>query len=486
MPEVFLQLDNVTVKLGAQKILDTISLTLYQGQHWAITGQSGSGKTVLAHTLAGRHFFSGHIIPSFDTPETFHQSIVVVEQQHRFKDLTNRRDFYYQQRFNSFDAEQTATVAQELSHYITSENQSEADRYINLLQISALLQEPLIQLSNGENKRLQLAIALLQKPRLLVLDNPFVGLDANGRKIFHSILDTISTTGITLLLITTPDEISSCFRHVATLEKGMLTSAVPREQYQPATEKDHTLPIAPETLQAILQPSEANFTIAIKMADVNIQYEGKHILQHINWEVKRGDRWSLSGPNGAGKSTLLSLITGDNPQAYANKIYLFDRRRGSGESIWDIKKNTGYVSPEIHLYFDYTATCFQAIASGLFDTIGLFRTLSAEQEALVNQWINLLQLDAKAHHGLSRLSAGEQRLALLARALIKNPALLILDEPCQGLDKAHTQLFRNLVDTICAHAPTTLVYVSHYAEEIPSCVTKFLRLEKGVGTISTR
>jgi molybdate transport system ATP-binding protein len=479
MPDILLQLDKVSVKLGAQKILDNIDLTLCQGQHWAITGQSGSGKTVLAYTLAGRHFFSGHIIPSFDTPETFHQSIVVVEQQHRFKDLTNRSDFYYQQRFNSFDAEQTATVAQELSHYVTPDNQQEADEWTSLLQITTLLNEPLIQLSNGENKRLQLAIALLQKPRLLVLDNPFIGLDVNGRKIFHSILNTVSQTGITLLLITTPDEISSCITHVATLEKGALSNAVPREQYQPPVENNDALAIPAAALKAITTPSDVHFTTAIKMTDVNIQYEGKHILQGINWEVKRGDRWSVSGPNGAGKSTLLSLITGDNPQAYANEIYLFDRRRGSGESIWDIKRNTGYVSPEMHLYFDFTATCFQAIASGLFDTIGLFRTLSEEQEALVLQWISLLKLDGKAQHGLSRLSAGEQRLTLLARALIKSPALLILDEPCQGLDKAHTQLFRSLVDTICAHSPATLVYVSHYTEELPSCIDKFLRLEKG-------
>lgn len=484
MQDILLQLKQVTVKLGAQKVLDCIDLTIHPGEHWAVTGQSGSGKTVLAHTLAGRHFFSGHIHTSFDTPETFHHSIVVVEQQHRFKDLTNRSDFYYQQRFNSFDAEQTATVAQELSNYISPANEAAAAQWISLLQINDLMEEPLIQLSNGENKRLQLIIALLQQPKLLVLDNPFVGLDVNGREILHHILDKISTTGITLLLITTPDQLSPCITHVATLEKGVLTNAVPAAQYQAPAPATIALPVSTATLQAITGVADADFTTAIKMVDVTIQYEKKYILQHIDWEVKRGERWSLSGPNGAGKSTLLSLITGDNPQAYANEIYLFDRRRGSGESIWDIKKKTGYVSPEMHLYFDYTATCFQAIASGLFDTIGLFRTLTAEQEALVYQWISLMQLDAKAHQGLSRLSAGEQRLALLARALIKHPALLILDEPCQGLDAAHTQLFRHLVDAICAHSPTTLVYVSHYRSEIPACVNKFLQLEKGKATIT--
>lgn len=484
MADILLQLEQVTVKLGAQKVLGNIDLTIYEGQHWAVTGQSGSGKTVLAHTLAGRHFFSGHIHASFGTPETYHHSIVVVEQQHRFKDLTNRSDFYYQQRFNSFDAEKTATVAQALSDYITPGNQEQATHWISLLQINSLLEEPLIQLSNGENKRLQLVIALLQQPRVLVLDNPFVGLDVKGRAILHGILQQISTSGITLILITTPDQLSPCITHVATLHNGALTNAVPVAQYQAPEPEKIELPLTDEALKTLIGTPDAGFSTAIKMVDVTIQYEGKNILDHIHWEVKRGERWSVSGPNGAGKSTLLSLITGDNPQAYANEIYLFDRRRGSGESIWDIKKKTGYVSPEMHLYFDYTATCFQAIASGLFDTIGLFRMLTPEQEALVNQWIKLMQLDAKAHHGLARLSAGEQRLTLLARALIKSPALLILDEPCQGLDAAHTALFRNLVDTICTNAPTTLVYVSHYRDEIPACVDKFLQLEKGKATIS--
>lgn len=483
MADNLMHLDGVSVKLGAQPILNHIDLTIEEGQHWAITGESGSGKTVLAHTLAGRHFFSGHIHASFGTPETFHHHVIVVEQQHRFKDLTNRSDFYYQQRFNSFDAERTATVAQLLTDHITTGNKQEADQWIRQLQIGPLMDEPVIQLSNGENKRLQLIIALLQRPKLLILDNPFVGLDVNGRAILHEILGNISKTGISLLLITTPDQMPTCITHVATLAHGQLTAAVPIAAYVAPRTVALTLPVE-KAFQAMGDMQDTSFSTAISMKEVSIQYEGKHILQDINWEVKRGERWSVSGPNGAGKSTLLSLITGDNPQAYANEIYLFDRRRGSGESIWDIKRKTGYVSPEMHLYFDYTATCFQAIASGLFDTIGLFRLLTPEQEALVNQWIRLMQLESKAHHGLTRLSAGEQRLTLLARALIKHPALLILDEPCQGLDTAHTQLFRNLVDAICDHSPTTLVYVSHYREEIPACVDKFLVLDKGRATIS--
>ena len=148
---------------------------------------------------------------------------------------------------------------------------------------------------------------------------------------------------------------------------------------------------------------------------------------------------------------MLSLVTGDNPQAFANEIYLFDRKKGSGESIWDIKQKIGYVSPELHHYFDSGFSCFEVVASGLFDTIGLF----------------------------SQLSNGEQRLVLLTRALIKNPPLLILDEPCQGLDREVSAWFITLINDICVRMNKTLIYVSHYDEEIPLCVTKTLKLEQG-------
>ena len=215
------------------------------------------------------------------------------------------------------------------------------------------------------------------------------------------------------------------------------------------------------------------------MINVNVQYGDKKILNNINWQVKKGERWNLSGPNGAGKSTLLSLITADNPQAYANEIYLFDKRRGSGESIWDIKQKIGFVSPELHLYFDYSANCFEVIASVLFDTIGLFRHVTNAQEQKILLWLKLLQLEDMKSKRLAQLSLGEQRKTLLARALIKIPPLLILDEPCQGLDDDQTAYFKNLINQICEAFNTTLVYVSHYKHQIPECVSHFLKLVNG-------
>ncbi len=192
-------------------------------------------------------------------------------------------------------------------------------------------------------------------------------------KLLHRIIDSIVASGIAIILITPPQELPECITHVAVLENGQLVKAGKSKKRRSKTPAQ--LPACRQTLSISLRSSgdSNHFTTAVKMVNVTIQYGDKVILNNINWEVKKGECWSISGPNGAGKSTLLSLVTADNPQAYANELYLFDKRRGSGESIWDIKRRIGFVSPELHLYFDRGTSCFDVIASGLFDTIGLFK-----------------------------------------------------------------------------------------------------------------
>jgi molybdate transport system ATP-binding protein len=230
--------------------------------------------------------------------------------------------------------------------------------------------------------------------------------------------------------------------------------------------------------QLTVRDNTVSFEFAVKMTKVNIRYD-RQILHDVTWQVRNGERWSLSGANGSGKSTLLSLVNADNPQAYANDIYLFDRKRGTGESIWDIKKKTGFVSPELHLYFEMGTSCFNVVASGLFDTIGLFRQINEQQASLVIKWMELLKIERLQNKFLHQLSNSEQRLVLLARALVKNPPLLILDEPCQGLDNDQVTLFKQIINVICLAGNKTLVYVSHYEHEVPECVTNFIRLENG-------
>ena len=215
------------------------------------------------------------------------------------------------------------------------------------------------------------------------------------------------------------------------------------------------------------------------MNEVFVKYGDKVILNKVNWQIIPGERWALLGANGAGKSTLLSLINGDNPQAYANDIVLFDKKRGTGESIWDIKSKIGFMSPELHQYFPTDNSCLQVIESGCYDTLGLFRPSQKTKADTALRWMKALEIEKYARVLLKNTPASAQRLCLLARALIKNPDLLIFDEPCQGLDAHQQQHFKNLVDTICRLSNVTLIYVTHYQNEIPESVSRVLRLDKG-------
>ena len=464
------ELNNVAVKLNGITILHPVNLRIHHHEQWAITGPSGSGKTTLANALAGKIFYQGQIDYHLPDADTHHSRVLMIAQQHHFRNRSNTSDFYYQQRYNASDAGDAVTVAE----YLTESGHDDENHWIDRLHIRPLLQKPLIQLSNGENKRLQLVKALFRGPSILILDNPFTGLDNEGRKTLNTILNTIVETGIHIILITAQQELPGCITHVALLENGRLTKSGKAGGI--GLEKTGPPAFDVSLIEKLPAPAAETFSHAVKMVNVTIRYGEKTVLGGINWEVKKGERWSISGPNGSGKSTLLSLITADNPQAYANEIWLFDRRRGSGESIWDIKRRIGFVSPELHLFFDQGNSCFDVIASGLFDTIGLFRQLSSRQRQQVETWLELLHLQTLRDRGLFRLSLGQQRMVLLARALVKNPPMLILDEPCQGLDAMQAAYFKQLIDQLCVHFNTTLLYVSHYENDIPSCVTHRLNL----------
>ena len=475
-----LYVKDLTVKLSGKVVLQDVSLTVNKGEQLAVIGPTGSGKTTLIKTLAGNHFSKGNI--AFQTENGVKPHIEIISQQHQFKNLSNLNSFYYQQRFNSNDSEDAITVQDALNE--TDADKAAIEETLSLLGISHIQNTRLIQLSNGEHKRFQLAKALLQKAEWLLLDNPYTGLDVSARKMLNAILDKLATMGVNFLLVTSATDIPSCITHVALLKEGCLTSLMERDFFEAGkeglinvSEKNSFFNGSLESVKSAY--TYPDFSIAIKMVNVSVNYNNRNILDNINWEVKKGECWNVSGHNGSGKSTLLSLVNGDNPQAFANEIYLFDRKKGSGESIWDIKQKIGYVSPELHHYFDSAASCYEVVASGLFDTIGLFRQLSQTQKEIVDRWISLLQMGHLSKKFFTQLSNGEQRLVLLARALVKNPPMLILDEPCQGLDAEVAARFIELINTICVQMQKTLVYVSHYEEEIPSCVTYTLQLEQG-------
>ncbi|MBS1495825.1 MAG: ATP-binding cassette domain-containing protein [Bacteroidetes bacterium] len=470
-----LEVNNLTVQFAGKKVLNNLSFTIKEGETLAIVGSSGSGKTTLIKTLASRH--TNGSVAFAGAPR-----IATISQQHVFKNLSNTSNFYYQQRFNSCDSEDALSINDVLATTGCKE-----DKIIETLQVlgmSHLRFTRLIQLSNGEHKRFQIAKAILQNAEWILFDSPYAGLDASARDLLNTIITSLISKKINIILVTSYGEMPSFVTHIAELEKGNLKEKITLTAFNNniATNnyQKHLPSIDINTLATVsgFQESE-NCTVILKMVNTNVRYQQKQILYNINWRVNRGECWSIIGHNGSGKSTLLSLITGDNPQAFANEIYLFGQKKGSGETIWEIKKKIGYVSPELHHYFDASSTCFDVVASGLFDTIGLFKSLNSSQKKLVRQWMDLFHISKFEKNAFRQLSNGEQRLVLLARALIKNPPLLILDEPCQGLDAENATWFISLINNICKNQNKTLIYVTHYEHEIPECVTKTLKLHQG-------
>ena len=469
-------LKNISAQQYGKTVLDNISLEIPAGQNLAIIGESGSGKSSLAKAVAKKLFTKGSIEVRYTDNPGLKAKIILIEPTETFKNLSNVSDFYYQQRYNSCDAEDALTVEQELAQTVGSS--IEAERLLDQLNLTHRKNTPLIQLSNGEQKKLQLIRLLVQQPQVLILDNVFIGLDVHSRNKLHQIIDEQAKKGTTIILVTNERELPFCITHIAELYQGKLVQFGDRKTfvaYHPENNHQEKTIITSSLFHGSLE----QFDCLVKMKDVTIQYGDKVILQNINWQVKQGEHWLVKGRNGAGKSTLLSLITADNPQAYSQQIYLFDKRRGSGESIWDIKKHIGFVSPELHKYFDLGASVHNVVASGLFDTMGLFKKINDAQEQLVNAWIAFFGLTDYTNKPLYLLSTGQQRLTLLARALIKNPTLLVLDEPCQGLDDHQTKQFLQLIDEICNQSETTLIFVSHYENEIPACITQKMELHQG-------
>ncbi len=283
-----------------------------------------------------------------------------------------------------------------------------------------------------------------------------------------------------ILLLSDPEDIPTFITDVLPLKDRVRYPSLKREEFL-ADQNLNELLFPDHTVEsALLFDNKPNDThnVTINMQDITIRYGNQTILDRLNWTVKNGEKWVLAGPNGSGKSTLLSLVYADNPQAYANRITLFDRKRGTGESIWEIKKRIGYVSPEMHLYYWENVPAITIVGSGFFDSVGLYRNCNTEQKTEALKWMRILGVSHLKERQFLTLSSGEQRLVLLARAFVKNPDLLILDEPLHGLDIFNKKKVIHLVETFCNQPGKTLIYVTHYPQEVPPCVNKRLELEK--------
>ena len=492
----FLSLREATFRLGDRLVFANTTWTFSRNEHWAVLGGNGSGKSLFADALRGVvPLVHGELKYSFGTtPGLLPEQVIghVAFEDRR----TDIHETVAQSRWNSIEEDVALQVGDllayervmEINPYEVREDRNENRRKfvrasrkaIRMLQIEPFLQRRLMSLSNGERQRVQLARIFCRPLRLLMLDDPFAGLDTASRKHLTGLLERLMRTSLRILLITPRlDDLPRSITHVLRVDDCRIVAAGKRAEILRLKRK--TACIGPIGLIRPMErrsSSVATPSPLVALRNVSVRYGSVTILQNINWTIRPGESWALLGPNGAGKTTLLSLILGDNPQAYTNHIEVFGRRRGSGESIWELKQQIGWVSAELHLHFNQSLSCFEVVGSGFHETIGLFEPLTSAQKKAVRYWLAKLELLALAHIPLFALSLGEQRMVLLARALAKKPKLLILDEPCQGLDGAHRELFLGTLERLLRSRTVTAVYVTHRPDEIPASIKRVLRLSK--------
>ena len=555
----FFSLHGGTFRLGDRLVFANTTWTFHTGQHWAVIGPNGSGKSLFADGLRGRlPLVHGQLHYHFSPPAGLspEEAIGYVAFEERKRAVHGT---VVQSRWNSLEEDDAVLVqdflsfdrVMEINPFEMANPRAQARRaflrrrrhFVRLLELQPLLERRLLALSNGERQRVEIASALCRPLRLLILDEPFAGLDVLMRQHLHSLLARLMATSLRVLLITTrPEDLPRQITHVMRLANCHVAAAGARAQVLPQAsmavryssgaspgstatharsslsmnrgrKTDPSPPAFAPKLRRGKQPCPHRMgrgrrhpsssgsrshiregerglsktqrrrsrrgSELFRLTNVTVRYGRNTILRQVSWTVQAGESWALLGPNGSGKSTLLSLLLGDNPQVYANDIVVLGQRRDEGKSVWELKSQIGWVSPELHVHFDTSIECFEAVGSGFHDTIGLFEPLSLRQQAAVRLWLKRLDLASLARSPLDALSAGTQRLVLLARALVKQPQLMILDEPCQGLDAGHRAKFIRTLETLLGRGGLTAIYVTHRKDEIPPSIKRALRLAHG-------
>ena len=469
-----------------------VNLAIAAGEQVAVVGRNGSGKSRLVDIITGRYpllMNEVHYDFSPSPMKLVSDNIKYITFRDSYGD--NDSSYYYQQRWNQHDIdENTPTVGDMLDEaFAAAENGTMLRKKLyDMFHLSALLDKYIILLSSGELRKFQLTKTLLSGPRMLIMDNPFIGLDAQTRGQLAELLRVLieETDLQVVLVLSKTDDIPDFITHVIPVENLDVLPKLTRKDYQAQRHTPSTPVLGEEKLKRILGLPEKTDLMnttdpdgcMLKFNKVSIRYGQRTILKELDWTVRQNEKWALGGENGAGKSTLLSLVCADNPQSYACDIELFGRKRGTGESIWEIKRHIGYVSPEMHRAYLKDLPAIDIVASGLNDSVGLYVRPKPEQKAVCEWWMDIFGIAHLKDRTFLKMSSGEQRLCLLARAFVKDPELLILDEPLHGLDDYNRQLTREIISAFCQRRNKTMVMVTHYAEELPGVITDSLFLKK--------
>ncbi len=468
-----MKLTAVDYHIAGDAWLRNITLTLSRGEVWAIMGTNGSGKSALGKLLAGKtHPTKGVVTgqPREVGHISFEEHLATIEREIRNDDT----DY-----LDRIDAGCSAlSFIQEMGG-----DEAKARLLGDSFGLAPLFHRGLRFLSTGEIRKALICRALMKSPSLLILDDPFCGLDKGAVSALGERIHTLSRSGVTpVMILGRKAEMAPWVTHVAQLERGSLLFSGPRKEWATRPSHGSSRPVTPIGLPETCfvshkeTPSSLRGETLVEFKDVSVAYNGHAVMDKISFTIRRGDHFMITGPNGSGKSTLLSMINGDNPKAYGNDISLFGQRRGSGESIWDIKKQIGYLSSELQIGYRAAATPFSTILSGLSDSIGTYRKYSAIEKEAAFAWLSILGMTGQKDRPLRTLSSGEQRMVLIARAMIKAPPVLILDEPCQGLDDANSRFVLDLADKVGHSGKTTLIYVTHTDTDTLSCITHHLSL----------
>lgn len=478
------------------RMAEPVNLCINEGEQIAIVGENAAGKSRLVDIITSRYPLLMNEV-QYDFAASNKKLVSENIKYITFRDSYGDSDssYYYQQRWNQHDIDESTPTAGQLLQQ-TSELQHTDEQLRNelyeMFHLEPLLDKYIITLSSGELRKFQLTKTLLSNPRILIMDNPFIGLDAATRQQLTDLLDTLIRRRklLIILVMSKTDTLPPFITHVLPVSNLVLGEKMTREAFLEQQKSKEKATLNPELKEWILNlpvkdiskesfyPKEGGEILQFNK--VSIKYGSRTILNELDWTVHEGEHWALSGENGCGKSTLLSLVCADNPQSYACDIRLFSHQRGSGESIWEIKRHIGYVSPEMHRAYLKDLPAIDIVASGLNDSVGLYARPKPEQKVICEDWMRVFGIEHLAQHTFLKLSSGEQRLCLLARAFVKDPELLILDEPLHGLDIPNRAKVKEIITTFCQRPNKTMIMVTHYQEELPPCITHQLRLKKNV------
>ena len=455
-------LDQATFTISEAGIFGPISWQIESGQKWFLAGRNGSGKSVLLGLIErGGRALSGE---SFGVPQ---DAVVVSAAAHLA--LIDRERAQHDGADDKLEGTSVADLLRELNPV-----DEVLTELISRFQLQPLLSQRFRQLSTGETKKILFVRALASERPMLILDEPLAGLDAVSRALALGCLADFVGSKTVLLVLNDWAALPDWVDHVAYLSDSRMDYQGPMD---PAAARSwlHQMVVLSNDAQALPAPlpSSAPALSAeqalVEMRNVCVRFEDRKLFQGLNWRIDPGVHWQVSGANGSGKTTLLSLITGDSPHCYTNDLTVFGFKRGNGESIWQIKQYIGYVSSALHLAYRVSGTVESVIISGFFDSVGVYQRPTKPQKSAADAWLALMGLTEARQQPFGQQSFGNQRLLLIARALVKQPALLILDEPCLGLDVFNRGLVLALIEKLIQGNQTTVLYVSHdHRDQLPS------------------